>query len=731
MFMLTFLRKHQRFFFMVVATVTIASFLFFGTVSQMAVEERVVDKEMTKAIDGSSIMEKDVRSMLKFFSCTGSDFIQKDLLSTGLGVIVAEKYFDEIKGEFKERLEKAKHYRPYAHPEAPFINVEEIWHRFSPEMATRVAYVKESPLSPDGFALFCRLYLDQSTFSPALLQKILLYQQKQFEWIHNDPSLSEERLTLFGFRSLEDWFGPKYLEKVTLMVMNAAKIAEEKGYQIAKEEIKTDLVKHTLDFLKFSAHQEGATYRDAQDFLRHQLYVNQIDESSALKAWKNIMLFRRLFDEVGQGMFLDNLVYHQFADYAGESVTIERYQLPALLRFQNFRDFLKFHYYVDAVAPKTKSHLTKLPLQFYDIEELEKRCPQLVTSKFYLDVCKVKQEDMAERITLRETWEWESSDLGWSLLVKEFPVLKNASSDRLKFLDTLDDKLKIQIDTFARAHIVEAHPEWIQEVLQKTDSEKRHVNICTQGATTPFDDIENGSKLVELLQGVTIGEKISFYSPDKKSYYVVTVLEKPVKKEIMTFEESLKGDLIGKLLDKKLEEAYPDVRKKDPSLFQLSNGSWKAFKNVYDEVGALVYQDALKIAPNQVSHFSEYAASRLAGFMEEARKSVMKEGSLSPYLASQGDPLKDQWQLIKCDQEIKRSDKTTFAKGDMFETEDGKWSQVLLSSQGDVTFFKLLKKTVAHESITEQINEGQKFLSMDAQRLLMNQVLSRIDEAAL
>lgn len=729
--MLTFLRKHQRFFFMLVAAVTIASFLFFGTFSPMSVEETVAHKELTKAIDGSPIMEKDVHSLIKFLSCQSCDFIQKDLLSTGLGVIVAEKYFNEIKDDFKERLDKAKHYRPYTHPEAPFINAQEIWQRFSPDMATRCQLIKEAPLSPDGFALLCRLYLDQATFSPGLLKQILLYQQKQFDWLHNDPSLSEERVALFGFRSLEDWFGPCYLKKVALLVMNAAKIAEEKGYQIAKEEIKTDLNEHTLDYLKLSYPQQAATYKDAQDFLRHELYVRQIDEASALKCWKNIMLFRRLFDEVGHGIFLDNLAYHQFAEYAGESVSIERYQLPALLRFQNFRDFLKFQYYIDAVAPRTKSHLTKLPMQFYTTQEVERRCPQLVTSQFYLDILKVKLDDIAQRITLKETWQWQSSDEGFNLLVKEFPILKNATSDRLKFLDTLDEKLKLQIDAFTRAHIVQAHPEWLDEALQKTQSQKQVVNICMQGACDPFDDIDSGAQLAELLQGVAIGEKTSFYSPDKKSYYVTTVLEKPVKKKIMTFEEALKGDLIGKLLDKKLEEAYPDVRKKEPSFFQLSNGSWKAFKNVYDEVGALVYQDVLKISPSQISHFSEYAANKLAGFMEEARKSVMKEGSLSPYLTSCKDPLKDQWQLIKCDQEIKRSDKTGFAKGNMFETEDGTWSQVLLSSQGDVTFFKLLKKTKVPDPITEQITEGQRFLSLDAQRLLMNQILSRIEEADL
>ncbi|MFS8563920.1 MAG: hypothetical protein LVR00_06240 [Rhabdochlamydiaceae bacterium] len=322
-------------------------------------------------------------------------------------------------------------------------------------------------------------------------------------------------LLFLGFILLEDWFTPKYLEKVALTVINAAKIAQEKGYRISKEEVKADLLEHTVGYLKVSLRKDNVTRTDAQNLLRSVLYYKQIDEADSLQIWKNIMLFRRLFDEVGQGMFLDNLVYHQFADYAGASASIERYQLPAFLRFQNFRDFLKFQYYIDAVAPKTKSQ--KLPLQFYSIEEVEKRCPQLVQSKFYLEVSRAKRQEIASRITLKETWNWETSDAGWALLMKEFPSLKNTlSAERAKVLDACDEQLRLKVDTFARNQIVGEHPEWMQEALHKKEAEKVRVNICSKGAVYPFEDIDNGSELVELLQGVSIGEKASFYSPDKE-----------------------------------------------------------------------------------------------------------------------------------------------------------------------------------------------------------------------
>ena len=52
---------------------------------------------------------------------------------------------------------------------------------------------------------------------------------------------------------------------------------------------------------------------------------------------------------------------------------------------------------------------------------------------------------------------------------------KKASTreERFAALDSLDDKTRNQVDTFARAAIVETHPEWIDQALEnapaKTD----------------------------------------------------------------------------------------------------------------------------------------------------------------------------------------------------------------------------------------------------------------------
>ena len=55
---MNFLRKHQRIFFIVITTMIVISFSFFGTFSAVASRDVSSDREIGRAIDGTSIMEK-------------------------------------------------------------------------------------------------------------------------------------------------------------------------------------------------------------------------------------------------------------------------------------------------------------------------------------------------------------------------------------------------------------------------------------------------------------------------------------------------------------------------------------------------------------------------------------------------------------------------------------------------------------------------------------------------
>lgn len=729
--MMNFLRKHQKKLFFVVTAMIIASFTFFGTSATLASRD-IPDKKIGVALDGSSIMERELQAMVRFLTMGSNEMLKNDLMATGLTTILAERYFDELKGEFEERLEKTRRFTPYVHPQAPFLSANQVWNMYVPQLPHHLAAVQKGDLSPETFAAYSELYLDQVAFPPELLRRVLLMQQQQFNWISPDRELYDPRhLALFGHQSFEEWFGPRFSEVLGKFLFNAAAIAEKKGYKVSINEARANLLQTCLQTLRCVPSKEQATFADASELLRTQIQMSGIDESQAVKVWRKVMLVHRLFNEVGQGIFVDPLSYQQFAAFAEESATVEVYQLPDVLRLNDFRSLLKLQYYIEAVSPKTKK-LADLPGQFLSAEEVERKAPELVVSRYELEVAKATKEEIGGRLTLKETWDFEVSDAGWQQLIAEYPILSRTQgetrTERYAALEAVEANMRLKIDRFARSCLINQHPEWIEEALLKASSKKQQIALRSRGHVAPFDEIEETSNLRAYLQNAQIGESGPFFTQDGQTYYRIIVWSKPVSKEVMTLQEASEGDWLGSLLDDKLQTAYADVRKKDPESFKLDNGSWKPFSDVRDRVGALVYADLLKQISDQELSLDQYPAQRFAIWMQNAKKAIKTSGKESPFLKTTGEPLVDQWILVQQTKDIKRSDSTTLPKAEMFTAKEGKWSKVSIPQNGDIAFYRLIKKGVTEASIREKVVEGQKLLGMDAKRMLMHQILLQMED---
>ncbi len=728
--MLTFLRKHQRILFLVIAVITIASFLFFGTSGAMDSRAPMPERKIGKALDGSPITDREVLSMIRFFSHVNPRAIETDFLSTGMATLLAERNFDEIKPDLAARLEKVRKFHPYQHPLAPYLSAEEVWKRFIPTLPEHLSQLKKMEASPDSFALLCQLYLDQAAFSPDVLRRILLYQQRQYNNIQADPRLSEEQpLSLMNFQTLEDWLGTTFMNRLAIFLINGARMAEQKGYAISTEETRVDLLQNSRNLLQSLASKKEVTYADAEEFLQYQLRYSGLDMPSAISVWKNVLLYRRLFDAVGQSVFVDPLSYQQMAAYAGECASVELYQLPANLRLSSFRSLLKFQYFLDGVSPKARA--PKLPTQFYTIEEVEKRCPELVHTRAHLRVAKIKKEDLTARISLRETWEWEATDAGWQLLQKEFPILGRSKAktpdERTIAIDALDTQQRAKVDQHARQCIVAARPEWLEAELQNAPATEVQMSLHSRGSVHPFSDVEDTKPLLDKLRATALNETFSF-TPNKETYYRVTLLEPLAEKQIMTYEEASQNDYLGRLLDKQLENAYTDVRRKDAALFQLPGGNYKPFAQVKDLVGSKVYADFLSTITSEKVGLEYYSSHRLNGHMSAALKSIREQGEASSYLQTTGDPLVDQWRLMRSTTDVKRSEHHSISPDDLFATAIGSWSQVQTPVTGDLCFFRLLSRGEALEQVADNVDMGQKILSLDAHRFLMQQILDSMEK---
>lgn len=772
--MLNFLRKHQRFFFIVITAAIIVSFSFFGTYGAMNTRETAPNKEIVRGVCGKPVMQQDLMALSRLleasaFARLSSDrdtlphflndgVVEKDFLATGLGIMLAKRYFEELKDDLDPRVKKIHHFRPYAHPLVPQISAESAWARYSPGLLEDYRALKSRSDQPttETLALMCKLYLDQALIPPDLLKQILAMQQNQLG-VAPDPVLAHSDLALFGFKSMQDWFGPQFVSLVAQFILNAAQIAEERGYAVTTEEARADLFQNIALGYRHFLRDTALTSEDAQHHYQAEMRALGFDETLLISTWKKVMLFRRLFDDGSGSVLVDPLAYQQFDRFAKESRRIALYQLPDALRFPDFRSMLKFQTYLEAVSPdasRLRSDL-HLPKQIASLAQIEKKVPELVERSIKIEWSSVSKEELGSSISIKETWNWETTDEHWAVLKKQFPALAASSAEttqvRLAILNALDAKLRLDIDRFARAKMLEQQPEKIAQALAKAPITTATIGLKRSGTDFSLPGIQESAELISLLENAALkgevataaNDRLNNYTQDGNHFLKIQVISREVNKTLLSYAEASRDGTLDRLLDKKLEDAYPDVRKRDLAYFQESSGKWKPFKQVKDQVAKYVFADLLKtIEDNYRAYFgflpgkegdlplSFYSNARLIPFMIEAQNALKANPADPTWLKTDTltSDLSKQWLLEKSDQWMERCAKASFAKDDMFTLDPQSWSPVKIGEGGALAFFFVEEKGSSQTPSPLTVEQGHQILSHDAKRDIMLQILQTIQQ---
>ena len=772
--MLNFLRKHQKIFFVIITAAIVVSFSFFGTYSTMANNADVEDKELFKGVCGIPIKQQELAALCRLIESSPFDrvalekgsmpnffndgVIEKEFLSNGLGMILAKRYFDELKPDLDIRVKKIHQFRPYVHPKTKQISAEGAWTRFSPAMAEhlRTIKAKSDQATTETLALMTQLYLEQAMLPPDTLKQVLLMQQNQLN-SEPDPLLNNRDLSLFGFKSMEDWFGPRFVPLVAQFILNVAQLAEEKGYAVKTEEIRADLYQNIYQAYQQISRNAQLDPEEADQYFQMKMRGLGMDETMLLSTWKKVMLFRRLFEDGSGSVLIDPLAYQQFDKFAKENVRVTLYELPSALRLSDFRSMLKLQVYLEGVAAdssRLRSDL-RIPKQFAPLDQIEKRVPELIERQFALEYSSVSKEELAQSISVKETWDWEVIDNHWELLRKSFPEAAvpkvDSKQQRLTALDKLDKKLRAKIDQFARSKMVEEHSEKIKLALEQATVKDSSVGLRTKGGDLPFKGVKDNADLIALLENAALknaqpnsaNQRLNFYSPDGEHFYCIQVINRDSTKKILTFDEASKDGTLDKLLDKRLEDAYPEVRKKDFTYFQQSGGQWKPFKEVKDQIGKHLYADLLKsIEDNYLAQFGImpgkagdlpllfYSNARLLPHMREAASRLQTNPEDASWVktATEQASFSTQWLLEKTEQVMERCTQVAFAKHELFTLSANQWSSVAIGDRGALAFYFVKERGANINHPIESVEQGHQILSFDAKRDMMLQILQKIQQ---
>lgn len=753
--MLHFLRKHQRYFFVAITVVIVISFSFFGTYSAMN-QQVVEDPVAFTTVTGKKVKRSDLEALTHFISTDNEDkfifggmagpnflndgVVKRDFLETGLAALLAAEYAPQIKDDWQQRLEREKKYTLYKHPEAQFISAETAWDSFLPGKKTHFYKLQqaEDALAPDAINARVNLFLDERNFPAPTLRQILAYQEHQFSFVKHDPQLDRNDLFLFGHYTMEDWFGPRFLRVVAQFIINSAKVAEERGYRVSDAEAFAELSKNAeLSFNQLSGKVDlGAA--NSGEYLSDQLRKSGMDRSSAVKIWKDVMLFRRLFNDMGDSVLLAPFAFEKFNQYANESVSGDLYNLPAALRIGNFKELQKLETYLSAVAKNKKEDPLSLPTLFQSPAELMKTTPELVQKHYLLEIAEVDKKDLQGKISLKEMWQWQVSDENWAALTKEFADLgvKKAETQEERFtaLDQLDSRTKMRVDTFSRGKMVSAHPEWISQALDKAEPKQMNIGLSSKGGSSPIKGLENREELIRLLDLAPLKEqspKLAAFSPDGMNFYRIAVLERSPNQEILSFAEANREGILDSLVEKQLQSEY-DAHKEQYQK-PLADVKELVAEQVYGNILQAIRKDAEgKVPASQLSNdltaslrFYNYMRSskeRLKNFPDSEKSLVAVE--------NETNTLKDQWKLEKkAFITMRKNTGDPLNKEEIFTLKEKSWSDVNTLPNGEVFFLFAKEKGVdSPMPKAEQIAGSHELLSDEAMQMLAKQLLASFKE---
>jgi len=791
--MLHFFRTYERYFYAVITVVIVITFSFFGTYNEIA-STAWRDEPAFQAVDGSKISRTDLQNMVHFISTDGEDkllfggswgpnflnngVIKQDFLQTGLAEVLVQHYQKDLNEELQRKLEKEKRYALYTHPQAKFLGMDSVWTHLAPDVKSSFDLLRLSnqATDSDSFSSRVQLYLGERKLPASIVRNVLRYQERQYNWVTPDPNLERIDLSLFGYHTAEDWFGSRFIHLVSQFIINSAKVAEERGYKVTKNEALADLIRQSEKSFQENRTSPYIGLASSREYFKEQLRRMNMDQNSAAQIWRQVLLFRRLFHDMGNSAFIDPATVEQVYQYDNESVRGDIYQLPPSLQFNDWRSLQKFEAYLEAVAKDSKDQkdLLSLPGQYKTAAEVSKMHPELVQKRYLVEIAEIDKKALQSSIGIKETWNWEVADANWIKLQKQFPELSlkplGNKEERFAALDELDPKTRNRVDSFARAQILEEDASRLAKALEDAKSKKTTLNIQKKGSNPLISGLKNPQELIDLLdqaplvgqetppnpQSLEIAEKLKQYSANGSNFYRISVLERAPAEEIMTFEEASQAGTLNEILKRLLEAHYLAIRENNPADFQNEDKAWKEFSAVQGKVAeqyfasllSAISEDYRKNRPQESSQVIQNltpelsAPLRFYAHLRNAHQTALKNpAKLNEYIAesSSSTPkslkaasnLNNQWKLSKEGFTIDRDRTSSMISRDKaIKMSPGDWSAVQPLPNGDIFFFSVTDKGLNQEdeSFKNHLIAAKQMLSDEAQRMLMKKLLEEFAE---
>lgn len=643
--------------------------------------------------------------------------LARDILQTGMAQIIFQHYWQELSADLQTRLDKEKYYTAYQHPYAGFIAADNIWQSFAPDMKKNYDALKTYAVASEQEAFNTRinLYLAERNFPPAFLKQMLYYQEKQYEWLPHDPNMVNDSLTLFGYKDAQDWFGPRFMQLSAQVIINSAAIAKQKGYKVTRDEALADIIYHSELAFKSIKDRSNLNAKNGYGYLQDYMRLTQMDENTLVNLWQDVLLFRRLFNDIGASVLVDALTVKDFNQYVHQAAEVDTYQLASEFQFKEIRDVQRFELYLDMIAGEDRD-LLLLPQTLRPIAAIENEFPELIEKRYWVELATVNKNHLQAKVGVKETWDWEVAEANWQTIKKQFPELAihvaNTEEERLRILDQMDEKKRQLVDKFARAAIVDAHGEWLEEALTNAASHEEILALSMKGSSS-LEGIKNAKQLALALEASNTGE--FNYSQDQVHFYRIKVKESAQEKNIISFSDAINKEILDKTLKTKLDQNV----------------------DLYDQVFVSIQKDCanrgLKIG---LEDKKQLAAYRFYSHIQSIQnKLTAQPETADQFLAASAvvtaiiekPAITNQWKLQKVREIVDRSHIAALPLEQIIKL-GGQPSAVCMDSQKGAVFYQFIQAVEQKEEIAEKLKEYQELLASEAKCNALREFLSLMEE---
>ncbi len=771
--MMQFLRRYQKYFYIAITAIIVLSFTFFGTYSAF-VHENVPDPVAFHTVDGTAVYQSELQDMVRFLSSSASEaylwsysqdgnmfndgVITKDFLTTGIAEAIVPGYLAAFRPELALKSEREKRFVPYVHPHASFIGAEQVWNYFAPQLKKDFDELRQQsdPASKDAFRLRVQLFLANRYLPPFYVRHLIRYQEKEHEWLEPDEELDSKDLALFGYHSIQDWFGRSFVEFIAAYILNASKIAESKGYSVQKAEVMGSLQENLKNAMQ-EREKFGAKAMVAGDVFHEQLRALGMDLTRLERCWESVLLFRRMFYAARDSVIVSPLVYEPFYRHQSEYADVLLYRLPPQFHCKTLRDLEKLELYLRAVQdPKEKkTSPLQLPTKIASVSDVRKIAPELVKKTYRVSMTTVNKDQLQTKIPVRDVWNWEIDEHNFGVLQAQFPELAKGAAttadERFSLIEMMDSKTRLAADAYSRAQIVAEHPEWLEEAMNQAAATEKVLELRDQGGQLP-QGIKNPIELMQLLDATTVGEAVTKkpYTQDKVHYYRFVVLEAPREAELMSFKDASQDGTMSKLFDKVLESTYQRMKNQKAARILKDDGEYKPLSEVRDQVAQVYFEDFIRTLDAEVLAVKKAQPACLQGmdqkgidqkrqenqariaarffpYMKQAQQAIEKN---EPSQAIQADQL--EWKLVSSTEQVSRGQTAPRVGAEQaleVPVQDGsnnQWSELVFSPESGLVFFKVLAKgTLPYEAaLRQKVTEARELLGSECIQSIARQELA-------